>query len=42
MRDTGAGRTILLDGHHRVAAADVVNPHMLIPAIHHEDNIKHE
>jgi hypothetical protein len=42
MRDTGAGRTVLLDGHHRVAAADVVNPHMLIPAIHHEDNVKHE
>lgn len=42
MHDTGAGRTILLDGHHRVAAAHAVNEHMLIPAIHHEDNIKHE
>jgi hypothetical protein len=42
MRDTGRDRTILLDGHHRVAAAAEVNPSMLIPAIHHEDNIKHE
>jgi hypothetical protein len=42
MRDTGRGQTVLLDGHHRVAAAAEVNPNMLIPAIHHEDNIKHE
>ena len=42
MRDTDAGRTILVDGHHRVAAAAEVNPSMLIPAVHHEDNVKHE
>ena len=42
MRDTDSGRTILLDGHHRVAAAAEVNPSMLIPAVHHEDNVKHE
>jgi len=42
MKDTASGRTILLDGHHRVAAADAVNEHMLIPVIHHEDNVKHE
>ena len=36
------GKDVLLDGHHRVAAAAAVDPNMLIPVTHHEDNVQYE